>query len=231
MEHSVVINGKKIYPFKNKETFLEAIEKKHTILIAINSKKILEKNPRLKKIINENIGYCDGVGAVIALHQKNVEAVKIAGAEFWLDIIQKYHHNKKFHIIGSSQEVIEKTIRKLKEQFSDIELTGYRNGFIDKKDKEKLIEELKDKKPDVVFVAQGTPQQEFLMDELIKEHPALYMGLGGSFDAYIGYVKRTPELFINLNLEWLYRFMQRPTRIAGLGRDVKFLIFLLIKNF
>ena len=200
-------------------------------MIAINSKKILEKNPKLRKIINENIGYCDGVGAVMALRQKNVETVKIAGAEFWLDIIQKYHHDKKFHFIGSSQEVIEKTIRKLKEQFSDIELTGYRNGFIDKEDKEKLIEELKDKKPDVVFVAQGTPQQEFLMDELIKEHPALYMGLGGSLDAYTGYVKRTPELFINLNLEWLYRFMQRPTRFAGLMRDIKFLIFLLIKRF
>ena len=34
------------------------------------------------------------------------------------------------------------------------------------------------------------------------------MGVGGSFDVISGNVKRAPEVFQKLNLEWLYRILQ-----------------------
>ena len=58
------------------------------------------------------------------------------------------------------------------------------------------------------------------MDELIKKHPALYMGLGGSFDVYCGLKKRAPKVFLKLNLEWLYRLLREPTRFK---RQLNFL--------
>ena len=38
------------------------------------------------------------------------------------------------------------------------------------------------KRPDVVFVAMGSPKQELLMEEMAERHKAVYQGLGGSFD-------------------------------------------------
>ena len=75
----------------------------------------------------------------------------------------------------------------------------------------------------MVFVAQGFPRQEILMDELIKEHPALYMGLGGSFDVYTGTKKRAPKIFLKLNLEWLYRLLREPVRAKRQLSILKFL--------
>lgn len=220
------INNLRVQSFKSKKEFLEIIKNKKNILVAINAEKILKKDDRLRKIINDNIGYPDGVGAVMALKQKGLDAIKIPGSEFWLDIINKYQQEKSFYFIGTTQEVIENTVKKLKKEYPNINILGYQNGFINNEEKIELKEKLKDLKPDVVFVAQGTPRQEFLMDELIKVHPALYMGLGGSFDIYGGTKKRAPKIFLDLHCEWLYRLLKEPTRISRQIVLIKFLILL-----
>ena len=226
MNNSIKINGVKTTAFNSKEEFLDFINDKKNILIAINAEKILKEDERLKNIINQNIGYPDGVGAVMALKKKGLNAIKIPGSEFWLDIINKYQNEKSFYLIGTTTEVIENTVKKLKLEYPNINILGYQNGFIDEKQKIELKEKLQNLKPDVVFVAQGTPRQEFLMDELIKIHPALYMGLGGSFDIYGGDKKRAPKIFLNLHCEWLYRLLKEPTRFGRQLVLVKFLILL-----
>ena len=65
-----------VYPFPDRSAFLDTIENKHKILIAVNAEKILNEAPKLQQIINENIGYADGFGTVMALKQKGLNAVK-----------------------------------------------------------------------------------------------------------------------------------------------------------
>ena len=66
--------------------------------------------------------------------------------------------------------------------------------------------DIEEKKPDVVFVAMGSPKQEYLMEEMQKRNPdAIYQGLGGSFDVYTGAVKRAPKWWVDHNLEFAYR--------------------------
>ena len=213
------------YAFPSREAFLDFIENKKKILIAMNAEKILKEEPNLQRIINENIAYADGIGAVMALKNKGLHSVKIPGAEFWLDIIKRSYKEKRFYLIGSSQVVIEKTVLRLKDEFKEIKIVGYRNGFLKDKDKVELLQELKHKKPDIIFVAQGSPRQEYLMDELMKEYPALYMGLGGSFDIYCGLKKRAPKIFLKTNLEWFYRLLKEPTRI---GRQIVYIKFMIL---
>jgi UDP-N-acetyl-D-mannosaminouronate:lipid I N-acetyl-D-mannosaminouronosyltransferase len=226
MLNNLTINGVKTNSFSSKDEFLKVIENEKKILIAINAEKLLKDDVKLKNIINKNIGYPDGIGAVMALKQKGLDAVKIPGSEFWLDIINKYQNEKSFYFIGTTQEVIDNTVKKLKVEYPDINILGYQNGFLNEEQKKELKYKLKNLKPDVVFVAQGTPRQEFLMDELIEVHPALYMGLGGSFDIYGGDKKRAPKIFLDLHCEWLYRLLKEPTRIGRQINLVKFLVLL-----
>ena len=76
-----------------------------------------------------------------------------------------------------------------------------------------LIEDIAARKPDVVFVAMGSPRQELLMEEMLSRHQAVYQGLGGSFDVYTGRVKRAPVWWQEHGLEWLYRLINDPSRI------------------
>lgn len=224
--NQIQLLDKKIYPFRVKLELLEYIPDKKKILIAINAEKILKADEQLTKIINKNIGYPDGIGAVWALKKKGFIVEKIPGVELWLDIIKEYEKTKSFYFVGSSDGVINETVKKLKMEFPEINILNYRNGYLKVGEKELLTKDLINKKPDVVFVAMGTPKQEYLMDELLKAHPALYMGLGGSFDVYCGKLNRAPKVFLKLKLEWLYRLLKEPTRIRRQIKIIKFLFLL-----
>ncbi len=227
----VEICGVKIFPFHTFEELLKYVLGKKGILVAINAEKILHATEQTRSIINRNIGYCDGIGAVMALKKHGYkDVVKIPGCELWLKIINAlYKDGKKFYLVGSKQEVIDETVKKLKSEYSGIDIVGYRNGYIKtEEEKELLIRDIIDKSPDVVFVAMGSPKQELLMEEMFERHQAIYQGLGGSFDVYTGRVERAPKWWIDHNLEFAYRLIKQPSRIKRQIQLVKFLFLLYI---
>lgn len=209
----VLFNGINIYPFHSKEQLLEYISHNNKIYIAINIAKIENNSKRLKTIINNNIGYPDGLGALLALkfHDKHVS--RIPGVELWLDIIKYLEINKSYYLIGGYPNNIKQVVSKLKNDFPRINIAGFSKGYFDsEKEKTNLYEDISKKKPDVIFVALGSPRQEYFMEYLYSWYPAVYVGLGGSFDSYIGKQKRTPDIVIRLNLEWLYRWIANPIK-------------------
>lgn len=218
-----IINNLKIFSPCSSEELIDYAFKERKILIAINAEKILNSNDEFKNITNKNIGYPDGIGALWALKKKGVNSIKIAGCELWLDIITKKVNHKKFYLIGGKEEVIKNTVKKLKIEFPLIQIVNYRDGYINSEEEIINLEnDIIDKKPDVIFVAMGSPKQELLMERLMKKYPAIYQGLGGSFDVYTGNVKRAPKWWINNNLEWAYRLLKQPSRIKRQIHLLKF---------
>jgi UDP-N-acetyl-D-mannosaminouronate:lipid I N-acetyl-D-mannosaminouronosyltransferase len=212
---SKILKDIRCYAPQSREELISFAFANHSILVAINAEKILHANQESQNLINRNIGYPDGVGAVWALQKKGIHnVVKTPGCELWLDIIKYGVPDKTFYLVGGKQEVIQQTISKLKSEYPSIKVVGYRNGYIKtEEEKQALINDIALKKPDVVFVAMGSPKQELLMEEMHRLHPAVYQGLGGSFDVYTGFVKRASEWWVKNNLEWAYRLVKQPSRI------------------
>ena len=228
----VSLNGVEIYPFTSEGQLLSFVDEHKGILVAINAEKILHATEQIRGIINRNIGYCDGSGAVLALKQKGFKNVqKIAGCELWLKIIRRFLSEKTFYLVGSKPQVIEETVAKLKVDFPGIRIEGYRDGYL-KSDQERLdlIADIVAKKPDVVFVAMGSPKQELLMEEMLERHKAIYQGLGGSFDVYTGHVQRAPKWWVDHNLEFAYRLLKEPKRIKRQIHLVKYAYWLITKK-
>lgn len=224
-DNRVSLSGVKVHPFRSFNELLDYVQGKKGILVAINAEKILHATPQTRGIINRNIGYCDGIGAVMALKKHGYDAVKLPGCELWLKIIERlYKEGKSFYLVGSKQEVIENTVAKLKEEFKGINIVNYRNGYIRTDEERKaLLDDIAERRPDVVFVAMGSPKQELLMEEMMERHPAIYQGLGGSFDVYTGNVKRAPKWWVDHNLEFAYRLLKEPSRIKRQIHLVRFL--------
>ena len=76
----------------------------------------------------------------------------------------------------------------------------------------------------------GSPKQELLMQEMQQHHPAIYQGLGGSFDVYVGNVERAPRWWVKNNLEWAYRLVKQPTRIKRQIHLVRFFFKILFNR-
>lgn len=220
----VDIKGVKLYPFSSRQQIANYASEHTGILIAVNAEKILNATPETRSIINRNIGYCDGAGPLALLHRRGYkDAIKVAGCELWLSIIEQFYKTKTFYLVGGKQQVIDETIAKLKQQFKGIKIVGYRNGYIANEDERvTLIADVANQKPDIVFVAMGSPKQELLMEDMLQHHKAIYQGLGGSFDVYTGHVKRAPAWWVKHNVEWLYRLIHQPSRIKRQFKLIKF---------
>ena len=229
----VNLRGVEVYPFADADSLIDFADTQKGILVAVNAEKIMNANSVTLPILNNNIAYLDGSGAVLAAHTKGVkDAVKIAGCELWLKIIERHHSDRTFYIVGATPEVHAATIERLKTDFPDIRIVGHRDGYLkDEADRQALIDDVVAKAPDVVFVAMGSPKQELLMADMLKRHKAVYQGLGGSFDVYTGTVPRAPKWWIDHNIEFAYRLVKQPKRIKRNAKFVKFAWWLLWKRF
>ena len=230
--YKVSLNGVEIFPFASEEQLLHYVDTHKGILVAINAEKILHATEQTRAIINRNIGYCDGAGVQMALKQKGYEsACKVPGCELWLKIVACFYREKTFYLVGSKPQVIEETIDKLCHEYKGIRIVGYRDGYIKTEEKkQQLIADIAEKKPDVVFVAMGSPKQELLMEEIQQKHRAIFQGLGGSFDVYTGHVQRAPKWWEDHNIEFAYRLIKEPKRIKRQIYLVKYAWWLMAKK-
>lgn len=221
----VKVRDVNVYPFRDMQELMDDTANDKKLLLSLNAEIIMKAEGKVADIINSNIGYADGYGAIKVLYRKGEKALKrIPGCELWLELIKRYHSFKTFYLIGSTEETICATVKKLKELYPDINIVGYRNGFIKhSSEKSALLDDVRDKRPDFVFVAMGFPMQELLMDELYKVHAATYLNLGGSFDVFTGKVSRAPKWIQNIGMEWFYRFITHPSRYK---RQIVYLQFL-----
>jgi N-acetylglucosaminyldiphosphoundecaprenol N-acetyl-beta-D-mannosaminyltransferase len=91
--------------------------------------------------------------------------------------------------------------------------------------------ELERAQPDLVYVALGWPKQERLIQALRVAFPRTWwVGVGASLSFVGGDVRRAPTWMQRIGLEWLYRLLQEPRRLAPryLMRDLPFAARLLL---
>lgn len=68
----------------------------------------------------------------------------------------------------------------------------------------------------ILWIGLGTPKQELFMAEHAPHLPGtVAMGVGAAFDVLTGRVPRAPKAFQVIGLEWAYRLLREPRRLAG----------------
>jgi UDP-N-acetyl-D-mannosaminouronate:lipid I N-acetyl-D-mannosaminouronosyltransferase len=201
--------------------------------IAINAEKVVTCNSDRnvqETIERATLRYPDGAGVVVAMRLKGVRSTRVAGADLWLEVLrQASGQNLSIALLGAKPEVLDATRRRIEAEFPEVTVSIARNGYDGMRDLEGVAQELATKRPDVVFVALGSPKQELLIERFRIVHPAgFYMGLGGSFDIYAGVKKRAPLWMQRRGLEWLFRFLSEPSRAPRETKRLKFLALLVL---
>lgn len=137
----------------------------------------------------------------------------------------------KLFLLGGSEENVRGAAEKLSEKYTDLKICGYHHGYFEKEgeENEKIIDIIKEKRPDILFVCFGAPMQEIWISKNAEKLPSLKIciGLGGSIDVWSGKVARAPLLFRQLGIEWIWRTIREPRRIKRLYKLPLFLIAVL----
>ena len=184
----------------------------------------------IKDIINSaDLVIPDGAGVVLAskILGKPLKA-KLPGVDLGERAIKLSQKNGYgVYFLGGKPGVAELAAEKLRERYPAFNLLGTHDGYFAKSGKESdnVIDEINKLSPDILFVCFGVPAQEkwiYENKEKLK-NIGLIMGLGGSLDSYAGTVKRAPEIYIKLKLEWFYRLIKEPKRLKRMMKLPKFI--------
>lgn len=211
------------------QQIFERIEKKEkSLIVAINPEKIMKakEDPALKQLLNEaEFQIPDGIGVILASKiQKGQIKERVTGVDMMMRLCEEAAKQQKpIFLYGGKPGVAATAAEKLKELYPQIPIAGIQHGY--EKDNEKIIQKINEAKPDILFVAMGSPKQEnWINENRDKLYPTIYQGVGGSFDVLAGNVKRAPVAFQKAGLEWFYRLMMEPKRIKRQMALPKFLI-------
>ena len=188
--------------------------------------------PGYKQIVQSaDLVVPDGAGIVMAAkYLKLPIQERIPGFELMLDLLVfANEHKLSCYFLGATDETITKFIKEIEKTYPNIQIAGFNNGYF--KDDTMIVKRISETRPDIVFVAMGSPKQdEWIVSTYGQFSKGLFMGVGGSFDVIAGEVKRAPEQWIKLNLEWLYRLLKQPFRLKRILRSFKFLILVMMKK-
>lgn len=179
-------------------------------------------NPEIIMLAKEDAEFCkvlnqadmvtaDGIGVVIASKKIGKPLPeRVAGYDLQLRMFAET--NATYYFLGAAEGVAEAAAAKIMQKFPNAKVVGTHNGYF--KDFEaEILEQINAVRPDVLLIGLGAKKQEELIAKYKDRIDAkIFIGVGGSFDGFSGKVKRAPQFFIRLHLEWFYRLLKQPSR-------------------
>lgn len=174
------------------------------------------KEDNAYKIMVQSANYVvpDGAGIVMASkYMKQPIKERIPGFDLMLDLLEFCEiQGLSCYFLGAKDYVNEKVVLEVERKYPELTIAGHHHGFF-QLDDPKIADQVRGVNPDVIFVALGSPRQEtWITNHMDTFSNGLFMGVGGSFDVLANEVKRAPDKWIKLNLEWLYRLLKQPFR-------------------
>ena len=158
----------------------------------------------------------DGIGLVYASKVMGCPlSERVTGIDFLESIIARLAQTgESIFFFGSKPGVADEAADRMKKKYPGLRVAGTQNGYFQPEEEALIVKQINESGADFLCVALGAPKQERFIaqhrDEFTSVRGAI--GVGGSLDVWAGNLKRAPEFYRNHGLEWLYRFIQQPTR-------------------
>ena len=124
------------------------------------------------------------------------------------------NNNKSIYFIGSKPKVVDLAIKNIQDQFPELNICGYRDGYIDQNEMVVVLDIINSLKADYVICGMGTPLQEQFLIDLQKS------GWNGEGYTCGGFLHQTangihyyPSWINSLGLRAFYRMYDEPKLI------------------
>lgn len=118
------------------------------------------------------------------------------------------------YFLGARQESVEGVVAQFNQRFAGLKVAGFRDGYFTEEESAGVALAIKRSRADILFVAMGSPAQEYWIARWLAETGARFaLGVGGSFDHLSGLQRRAPRWMQRAGLEWLHRLASEPRRL------------------
>ena len=148
---------------------------------------------------------------------------RISGSDLVWDLAEiAEKENKKIYLIGGKDQTAFYAAQKIKEFYPALKIMAFKSNHVATPySSYELHNELESYRPDIVFVAYGSPKQEEWIGQNLGRYKFIKvaMGVGGTLDFIAGNTVRASLRLQGHGLEWFWRLYHRPTRILRVFRS------------
>ena len=151
--------------------------------------------------------------------QDSRQARRVCGSDL-LDAVCAYglQRNYRHFFYGASPQVLGLLTDRLQRRHPGLIVAGYRSppfrALTAAEDAEDIAA-INEARPDFVWIGLGMPKQEkWMVEHLGKIDATALIGIGAAFDFHAGTKPRAPIWMQRSGLEWLFRLMTEPRRLA-----------------
>jgi N-acetylglucosaminyldiphosphoundecaprenol N-acetyl-beta-D-mannosaminyltransferase len=187
---------------------------------AVNAAKLIafRNDPRLREIIADStLVNADGQSVVWASRLLGDPlSTRVTGIDLMMRLLDVAEQRRYcVFILGARKSVLEQAVSEIRRRYPRLPLAGYFHGHFDDEHYEAVARSSRRASPDILFVAMSSPRKEYFLGRFAQNLGVPFvMGVGGSIDVLAGVRKRAPVVWQRLGLEWLYRLIQEPRRLA-----------------
>lgn len=183
----------------------------------------------------------DGISIVKAcrfLNAKSQPKERIAGWDLFVYEMEKLNRvGGKVMFLGSSDAVLNLIRHRVAEKYPKIEVDTYSPPYkpvFSDEENEAMISAINHSNPDLLWIGMTAPKQEkWAYTHLDRLDVHCHIGtIGAVFDFFAGTVKRAPERWQRVGLEWLYRLLSEPRRMWRryfIG-NAKFIYYIMVEK-
>ncbi|MCU0917476.1 MAG: WecB/TagA/CpsF family glycosyltransferase [Planctomycetes bacterium] len=231
---SLSVMGVPVTPFESYDHALECITQaiesgRKSSCVAINPLKIHRawREPSLLDILREmEYSICDGIGVSIAARILCGQGLnRITGCDLFFRLLSLAAEKQwGVYLLGASAQSNAAACARLPEMYPGLRIVGGQDGYFT--DPGDAVRRINASRADLLFVAMGSPKQEYWIAQHRHAIDARFcMGVGGSIDIAAGHLRRAPAVFRMTGTEFLFRFALEPRkRLAHQGILLRFLL-------
>lgn len=164
-----------------------------------------------------SISLCDGTPLLWASRALGTPLpAKVAGSDLLAPLLERAaRRGFRVYLLGPAPDVAQAAAAKM--QREGVTVAGVDSPSVpaDGSGDAPALAKLVAAKPQLVIVSLGAPKQElFIQRNAAALRPAVSLGLGASLEFYVGAARRAPRWMQRSGLEWLYRLIREPRRLA-----------------
>lgn len=145
---------------------------------------------------------------------------KISGSDFFPELCGRAEKKGySVFILGAAEGVAAKAAENLQARYTNLQIAGTYSpplGFeTDEAELQKIANMICASKPTILAVSLGSPKGEKFLYQHKEEYGVpLGISIGATIDFEAGNVKRAPKWMSDHGLEWFYRMVKEPKRLA-----------------
>ncbi|MCF3141083.1 WecB/TagA/CpsF family glycosyltransferase [Paenarthrobacter sp. AR 02] len=137
------------------------------------------------------------------------------GSMDWIPDLGKVPGLQRVAVVGAGREANTKAVMRLRSIAPGVTVDGMPGEDWDGATEAAVVNWLSDFRPQLVLLGLGMPLQEAVLQRRLAElPPAVYCAVGGAIEQVAGVQKLAPRWLGRLGLEWAWRLLLHPGRVA-----------------